>query len=288
MLTRVDRVQLVVPDREEAAATFGAYFGAVKLGDDHSRYLNAHRTTVQAGISLFELLEPAGPGPVHAWANEWRGGLYGVGFSTADVAAMARHFDSQRVGFTAEGDALFLHPGATRGMPAMIVPNVPREPVGNLRCLYEVTNPVEDWQEAAAQYTRIFGLDPSKYSPIESKLYGYSGTLTLFDPPQRLDRIEVTQTHGGLAMDRFYHRRGPGLYMCYAEADDVAAIALRLRERNARFTDSEDRPPETGLFIHPTSLHGMLMGISRTNYAWVWSGRPELAGEGAAESYGAH
>ena len=89
-------------------------------------------------------------------------------------------------------------------------------------------------------------------------------------------------------MDRFYQRRGPGLYMCYVETDDVPGLAARLRERNARFSDSEDRPPEAGLFIHPASLHGMLMGVSATNYAWVWSGRPDLAGDGAATTYRAH
>jgi hypothetical protein len=31
------------------------------------------------------------------------------------------------------------------------------------------------------------------------------------------------------------------------------------------------------MFIHPSALCGMLMGISRTNEAWKWSGRPELA-----------
>jgi len=288
MLSRVDRVQLVVEDRAAAAETFGALFGARQVGEDTSALLNARRTTVQAGISLFELLEPAGPGPVQAFAEQWRGGLYGAVFATPDIPAMARHLDSQQVSFASEGDALVLAAGATHGMPTTIVRDEPREPVGHIRCLYEVTNPVADWQDTAALYTRIFGLDPTQYSPIESSLYGYRGTLTLFDPPARLDRIEITQTSGGLAMDRFYQRRGPGLYMCYVETDDVPALAGRLRARNARFTDNTDRPPEDGLFVHPSALHGMLMGVSKTDFAWVWSGRPELAGEGAAERYRAH
>lgn len=288
MLSRVDRVQLVVDDRAAAAETFAALFGAVPVGEDVSVVLNARRTTLQAGISLFELLEPAGPGPVANFAERARGGLYGVVFATPDLGAMARHLDSQEVPFTAEGDALVLGEDATHGMPTTIVPDVAREPVGHIRCLYEVTNPVADWQDTAGLYTRIFGLDPTRYSPIESSLYGYRGTLTLFDPPARLDRIEITQTWGDLAMDRFYKRRGPGLYMCYVETDDVVGLAERLRARNARFTDNADRPPEDGLFIHPTALHGMLMGVSKTNFAWVWSGRPELAGEGAAERYRAH
>ena len=197
---------------------------------------------------------------------------------------MARHLGSQEVGYREEGDALFIDDDQAPGMPTMVTQHRERQPVGDIRCLYEVTNPVADWQDTAAQYTRIFGLDPTRFCHIKSSLYGYEGTLTLFDPPHRLDRIEITQTYGGGAMDRFYQRRGPSLYMCYIEMDDVGLLASRLEARNARFTQSEDRPAEAGLFIHPTALCGMLMGVSRTAYAWAWSGHPELAGEGA-EAY---
>ncbi|MEO6398309.1 MAG: VOC family protein [Tepidiformaceae bacterium] len=288
MLSYVDRIQIVVPDREAAVTKWETLFGAVKVGEGGSRVLNSHRTTVQAGTSLFEFLEPAGPGPVREWAEKWGQGLYGVGFATPDIAAMQRHFDSQAVRAVDEKGALYLEAGQTHGMPTMVVQEEKREPVGAISFLYEVTNPVADWQDTAALYTRIFGLDPVQYSPIDSELYGYKGTLTLFAPPERLDRIEITQTSGDHAMDRFFKKRGPSLYMCYIETEDVPALAERLRGANARFTDSEDRPPETGLFIHPSTLYGMLMGVSRTNYAWVWSGRPELAGNGARESYQAH
>ena len=281
MLSYVERAQVVVPDREEATNTWRDLFGAVKVGEDEVAALGAKRTTLQAGISLFDLLEPSAPGPVQTFAERWGTGLYGVGLSCPDLFAMARHFGSQDVGYREEGDALFVDHEQTHGMPAMVTQHIEREPVGDIRCLYEVTNPVRDWQDTAAQYTRIFGLDPTRFSHIKSSLYGYEGTLTLFDPPNRLDRIEITQTSGGGAMDRFFHRRGPSLYMCYIEVDDVGLLASRLKARGARFTQSEDRPAETGLFIHPTALCGMLMGVSRTNYAWVWSGRPELAGEGA-------
>lgn len=288
MLSYVDRVQIVVPDREAAVRQWEAIFGAVKVGEGGSRFLNSHITTVQTGVSLFEFLEPAGPGAVADWAQKWGQGIYGVGFATPDMGAMRRHFDSQEVRFVEEKDSLFLELGQTHGMPTMIVPETAREPVGAIRYIYEVTNPVADWQDTAGLYTRMFGLDPTRYSPIESKFYGYKGTLTLFDPPSRLDRIEITQTWGDMAMDRFYKKRGPSLYMCYTETDDVPALAERLRAAGARFTDSEDRPPETGLFIHPSALFGMLMGVSKKDYAWVWSGRPDLAGPGAAESYQAH
>ena len=50
MLSYVDRIQMVVPDREAAVERWGALFGAEVVGEDGSRHLNAHRTTVQAGL----------------------------------------------------------------------------------------------------------------------------------------------------------------------------------------------------------------------------------------------
>ena len=159
-------------------------------------------------------------------------------------------------------------------------PGVRADPAGKaIRFVYEVTNPVADAKATTAHYARIFSLDASRFCPIESHGFGYDGTLTLFNPPDRLDRIEVTRTNGGGAMDRFYHRRGASLYMCYIEVDDVPALAARLEANECRYALSDEKDPDVGLFIHPSALFGMLMGVSRTNYAWTWSGRPHLAGK---------
>ncbi|GIW13344.1 MAG: hypothetical protein KatS3mg062_0783 [Tepidiforma sp.] len=277
MLTRLDRIQLVVEDRSEAESRFAALFGARTVSRDASAALGARRTTLQAGASLIELLSPAGPGPVHDFAGRWRQGLYGAGFATPSLDAMTARLDANGVPYTAEHGALYLRE-APFGMPAVIVQDVPREPVGHIRSIYEVTNPVPDWRAAADYYTRIFGLDASRFCPIRSQLYGYEGVLTLFDPPHRLDRIEITQTFGGGAMDRFFHRRGPSLYMCYLETDDVPGLQSRLEALGLPWAPAEGRPPGTNLFIHPRGLFGMLVGVSRTNFGWLWSGRPDLAG----------
>lgn len=282
MLSYVDRIQLVVPDRDAAVGTWQDLFGAEKTAEDSSGCLGARRTTVRAGATDFEFLEPSGPGPVAEFAATRGQGLYGVGFSTPDLAQMVRHFDSHVVPFVEEDERVYLLPPATHGMPAVISQDGSRDRAGIIRHVYEVTNVVDDWQDTAAHYTRIFGLDPTRYSRIKSHNYGYDGTLTLFNPPDRLDRIEITQTNAEGAMARFYAKHGPSLYMCYIETDDVPALAERLDAHAARYEHS-DRSPEVGLFIHPSALHGMLMGVSRTNFAWVWSGRPELAGEGAQE-----
>jgi len=277
MISYLDRIQLVVPDRKFAVERWKTIFGAEQLSEDGSRHLNAHRTTVQAGRSLFEFLEPAGPGPVQDFREKWGQGLYGAGFSTPDLAALAKRIEAKGVATVQEKDRLYLAE-TPYGMPTLLVQDEPRQDVGHIRCVYEVTTPVEDWEAASNYYTDLFGLDSSKYCPIASKLYGYKGTLTLFEPPNRLDRIEITQTWGGGAMDRFYQKRGNSLYMCYIETDDVKALEARLQANNLRYAPGENRPDGTNIFIHPQTLFGMLMGVSKTMYGWAWSGHPELAG----------
>jgi len=278
MLTRVDRVQIAVSDRETAEVTFRDLLGAEKLRDDRCELLGARRTVVQAGISEFELLQPDGEGLVRQHLDAWGEGLFAAGFSTPDLSALSKRLSSKGVLWRDEAQQVYIEPTQTPGMRMVLTQDVDRTPVGAISWLYEITNIVDDHHAAAAFYADTFGLDSSKFSPIASKDYGYKGQLTLFDPPARLDRIELSQiTDPERAMGRFAARHGQSIYMCYVETDDVPGMIERLERRDARFARRRDEQNPEGLFIHPKSLHGVLLGVSRTNLAWLWSGRPELA-----------
>lgn len=284
MLEYVDRVQVAVADRAAAAQTFIDVFGAEDVRDDEIRVLGAKRRVVHAGTSEFELLEPSGIGPVQAYLNQWGEGIFAAGFSTNDVSALAARLTSKDVRFTDERGQLFIAPDQTPGLRMVISQDVARPMIGRMRYLYEATNLVDDHKAAADFYTDRFGLDASRFVPIASDLYGYTGQLTLFNPPERLDRIELSQiTDRDRAMGRFMTRRGgETLYMCYIEAPDIKAIIERLEARDMRYAGRDkDDPNPAGIFIHPSTFHGVLMGCSRTNLAWTWSGRPELARAGA-------
>lgn len=276
MLKTIDRVQLAVRDRAAAEETFTSVLGAEKVGEDKLDAYNAERTTMQAGTSEFELLQPRGKGPVAAHLDKWGEGLLAAGFSTADMTGLAAHLSDAGVEWTEEGDQLFIDPSQTKGMRVVISPHAEREPLGVISFLYEVTNVVADWKEAANLYADAFGLDYSRFHELTSDHWGYSGILTLFDPPSRLDRIEITQTFDNeKAMGRFHQKRGDSLYMCYVEAPDIDEIARRVESRGGRWTRANGSGHDNG-FIHPTALCGMLMGVSRPTYAWNWSGHPEM------------
>lgn len=201
-----------------------------------------------------------------------------AGFSTRDMGALRANLERHGCRFASEGGQLYLEPSETLGMRVVITVATSRPAVGLVSHLYEVTNTlVSDWRAAADRYTRIFGLDPSRFSPISSERFGYVGTLAMFDPKDRLDRIEISQvTDSRSAMGRWVARRGDSLYMCYVEADDVRPIVERLAARDARFTPrGPDAATERdGLWVHPSALCGLLLGISRTTLGWEWSGQP--------------
>jgi hypothetical protein len=288
MLEYVDRMQFAVTDRAAAAQTFVDVFDAQVVRDDEVRALSAKRRVVHAGKSEFELLEPSGVGPVQAYLNQWGEGLFAAGFSTNDVAALARRLSSKGVQFTDESGQLFIAPDQTPGLRMVISQQVERPMLGLMRYLYEATNLIDDHAKAADFYADRFGLDGSKFVPIKSKQYGYIGQLTMFDFPHRLDRIELSQiTDYERPMGRFMKRRGgETLYMCYIEAEAIAPIVERLDRRNMRYAGRDPQSPNPeGIFLHPSTLHGVLMGCSRTDLAWAWSGQPERAGAAAAADH---
>lgn len=285
MLKRVDRIQIAVANCTAAEKVVADVFGGELVRRDKSAPLRVNRSTMQAGSSLMELLEPDGAGAVQDFVSKWGSGLFGAGFSVDDPDAVAHHLTKSGVNFEQSAGQLYLDTGATFGMRAVISQHQERAPVGAIKWAYEVTNVVADWKAAAERYALIFGLDPAKFSPIESKQFGYIGTLTLFDPPARLDRIEIAQiTDANLAMGRFHQRRGDSLYMFFVETDDVGALENRLQARGSRF--AAHRKDEAGLaelFIHPSAFLGVLVGVSRTEHAWTWSGDPERAKRAAKE-----
>jgi hypothetical protein len=278
MLRRVDRIQVVARDPDEVVRAWEDLLGAERVRTDAVESLRAQRSVLQIGESLVEVLRPTGPGPAADHLGAWGPGLFAAGFAVDDLGRMRERLASMGARWTEEGDQVFIEPSETHGLRMVLSPFRERQGGGRLLHFYEVSHLVRSWKEARERHTELFGLEPAHFCEITSEQYGYTGTLLLFNPPERLDRIELCEiTDSGKAMGRFYRKRGDSLYMCYAECDDTAALLDRLRARGARFTapPGDEAPPN--LFVHPSALGGVLLGVSRTRYAWTWSGRPELA-----------
>jgi hypothetical protein len=284
MLTRIDRVQLAVPDRAEAARGWVELLGAEPDGEDEVACLAARRSRYRIGTSFVELLEPAGDGPVaDALAERGRGHLFAAGASTPDLDLLVTRL-SRVADPVVENGQVHLSAADTGGHGLRLVVS-PEEAAGDaagrVGSLYEVTNLVGDAAAVCADYAERFALDPGTFQPIESDAYGYRGQLTLF-APDALHRFEVIHPHDrDKTMGRFHEKLGDSLYMAFAEVPDLASVEERLAAAGAPHTPvpppdrrRDDRGPHT-VFVHPPALGGMMLGLSRPTYAWSWSGHPE-------------
>jgi hypothetical protein len=277
---------VVVREPQAAARVWGAVLGAEPVREEGLEAWRAHRTVLQAGDTEIELLSPTGPGPAADHLEAWGEGLFAAGFAVDDPAALRGRLAQIGARWTEEGEQLFIEPEETNGLRTVVSRRVERERVGHIDWIYEITQLARSWKDAAARHVELFGLDAQNFSEITSDNFGYTGTLTLFEPPARLDRVEVVEiTDPESAMGRFFRKRGPSIYMCYCECPDIPALLERLRSRGDRFTAARDDPNPPNLWIHPTVLTGVLLGVSAPQHAWTWSGRPELAARAAGRRW---
>ena len=131
MLERVDRVQLVVKDRQAAARTFGEVLGAQPVREAPSAYLGAARLVLALGSSEVELCEPSGPGPAAEHLRSQGEGLMTAGVSTRDMAALKANLERHGCRFASEGAQVYLEPSETLGMRVVLTPDAASPPSGS-------------------------------------------------------------------------------------------------------------------------------------------------------------
>jgi hypothetical protein len=281
MLKRIDRLQVAVPDRGAAAKSWTQILGAEPAGEDRIACLGALRTRLRLGDGFIELLEPDGAGVLHDAVAKRGAHLYAAGATTDDLEGLVAHLRSEGLDASLEGGQAFVDPSTSGdvGFRVVLSADEERDAIGDLDFFYETTLLVSNAPEAAASCARIFALDGDAFVPISSKEYGYAGSLTLF-ARDRLGRFEVISPNKpGNTMGRFFARFGESFYMAFAESHTLADIEARARELGAGFTlvpPKENRPGGADtVFLHASTLGGMMLGISRPTQAWQWSGHPE-------------
>jgi hypothetical protein len=276
VLERIDRVLLSVRDARETARAWQRLLDAEIERQDEVPALAARRVVVRVGDAELEILEPAGPGLVADHVASGRGGPFAAGAAARDVPALAARLAARGIRGVDMGDQVFYdgHALGIAGLNLMISPVRDRARVGLMANLYEVTHLTDSAAAAAGRLAECFALDSGAFVPIRSETYGYDGVLTLFHG-DALHRIEtITPFDREKTMGRYFTRHGPSLYMCYGETDRLPEIRARLVEHAPHdWTGSVDN--DDGLFIHPKALGGVMLGVSRTTYAWTWSGHPE-------------
>jgi len=276
MLDRVDRILVAAQDAELVAGRWCELVDAVIDRRAEVPALGSRKTVLRLGDAELEIHEPVAEGPISEHLRT-SSGPFAAGMTTPDMAALQAHLGTLNISGVPLGEERCYYDSATLGIPGLRVVLSPPEQhdrVGLLDTLYECTHLTGDATSSTAAIARVFGLDSAQFVPINSDNYGYKGALTLFDSG-RLHRIETIDPYDKTkTMGRYFKRFGSSLYMCYGEARDIKPIQERLIASAPHdWTGSPDDP--NGLFIHPNATGSTMMGISRTSYAWSWSGYPE-------------
>jgi len=277
MLTRIDRVQITAADAITLADRFVRLLDAEIAHADDVPALRARRTVLRLGDGEVEILEPTGPGQVADHLESGRGGPFAVGFATPSIHRLRRQLAERGIVPTNVGHERHFIDAGRLGIPGLnvvISPDEERPRVGLFTRFYEATHLTDNARASATRLAQTFALDAREFVPIESTQYGYRGFLTLFRGTE-LDRVETINPYDAAkTMGRFFGRFGPSLYMCYAETDRLSDLRARLKSLAPKdWTGSDNN--DDGLFIHPKALGGLMVGVSRTTYAWTWSGHPE-------------
>lgn len=282
MLSKIDRIQLAVPDAAVAMQGWIDILAGEPDGYDDIAGLGAKRQRLRVGTGVVEFLEPDGVGIVGDAVARRGAHLFAAGASSHDLPVLTARLKAKGVAPLMAAGQLHLSEVDTGivGLRLVLSEAVERPRVGLIDFLYEATILSDDTVGITRQMNELLGLDARNYTEIISDVFGYRGTLTLFEKG-RLDRLEViTPTRDGTTMERYFSRFGQSLYMAFAETSDIRlieerAIALRAGHTVDRPIERNTDLPADQLWLHPRALGGMMLGLSRPSMAWAWSGHPE-------------
>lgn len=280
MLESVDRILVVVNDLNEAQNNYSNILGAAPVRDYRSDFLAADVRVMELGKSWVELVKPSDDGPAMKRLQRSGEGLLFGGVSVSDLDLFSDHLNQKGINFTKADGRIYLDSGQLYGLPLAVSESGARisgQDSALTAFLYELTVVLKtQWTRVADDYSGYFGLDAKNRVGITFPRFGYEGSLLMFND-EHLDRIELSEAHDpAYPMGRFSSKHGDGLYMCYVETNDIAELISRLEHHGARYVRRTDTPVERdGLWLHPSALNGVLMGVSRRTLAWQWSGKPD-------------
>jgi hypothetical protein len=280
MLTDIDRLLIATPDAEGAARAWADSVAAEEVGRDRLRSLGATRLTVRAGTSDIELIQPDGTGLIaDELKRRGRAHLFAAGAMSETPDAVAKTAAASGAEIV-EAEGRYGVTLTIEGAPIRFVVSHPaeRERAGLLDFVYEATVLAQHQAQAVDQIARCFGLDTTSFTEITSEKFGYTGILTLFEAG-RLHRFEViTPLDMEKTMGRYYRREGAGFYMAFAESAAMPAMERVVAPTGLTIDRPKARPPEKSsdqLWLHPATMGGMMLGVSRPTMAWFWSGQPQ-------------
>jgi methylmalonyl-CoA/ethylmalonyl-CoA epimerase len=118
--------------------------------------------------------------------------------------------------------------------------------------IVELSVVVRDLDEAAARFTRLFGLRVHRRETHEG--FGFKNAIL----PTGIGHIELMQpTDPAKAVGKFLAKRGEGVYLVGFECADIPGSVAKLRADGLRV----DSPRPEIAWVHPSQTHGLFVEL---------------------------
>jgi hypothetical protein len=258
---------LATDDPKGVTAGWRTVLGAELLSETFEPALGARRVTLAVADGYVDLLVADGGGIVSDAVARLRSHFFAASVLASQDAFASIMNKAGAKAITLSDGSLFLNEEVL-GVPRMALllrqGEVPARRVGIVDSWYENTMLVDDPDAAIASLTALLDLDRSIFVPMDDERWGYTGWLTMFTKGE-LPRFEIINPHDpSLPMGRFYQKRGPSLYMAFAECAALSEVSQRLESAGVKhIVDADDKGPHTA-FVPPVSIGGVMEVVRRT------------------------
>jgi hypothetical protein len=255
MLTDLDRIVVAARYRRPVVQMLQGVLGAEVVGRDHlPPFWSAERTTLQAGVSEIEVLEPKGVGAVADFIGRRGPGLFAVGFASADPKEFRAHLETQGVFVEEHEGQLLLTSDKGADLPGLnlvVTPAKEPERAGLLQRLCSATL-LHRAVEPEGALLRILGARSSQLSKVSQAIPGFTGTVIRLGEGLTSHLAIVAPRGNATPIGRFFCRHGPGIYLASATSEKLAAI----RERLASLGHAAPTQAADDLLLIPSRLLG--------------------------------
>jgi hypothetical protein len=219
-----------VRHRRPIVQAFRRLFDAEVVDRDHLPIWSAERTTLRAGVSEIEILEPKGVGAVADFIGRRGPGLFAVGFASTDQEKLRAHLEEQGVLFAEHECHLFLTSDRGVDLPGLnlvVTPVKERKPAGLLQRLGGATHLHRAIGRAAA-LVQMLGARSARLSDLRQPIPGFTGT-TIHLGEDLASHLAILAPWGNdTPIGRFFFRHGPGIHLASAVSEQLARIRQRL------------------------------------------------------------
>jgi hypothetical protein len=260
VLTALDRIVVATRERRPVVHALCSVLDAEVVGRDSLPLWSAERTTVRAGVSEIEVLEPDGVGALADFIGRRGPGLFAVGFASAALEDFRVHLETQGVSFERHERQIFLTSDKGVDLPGLnlvITPAKEREPAGLLQRLCGATLLHRAVELGAL--VRILGTRSSRRSKVRQAIPGFTGSVIRLGEGLTSHLAILAPWGKETPIAEYFFRHGPGIYMASARSEKLPAIRERLGSHaQAALTPSAEGP----LLIPSLLLGGARLAVS--------------------------